>query len=1426
MPAISVGSVEVDIVPNARGIQAQLRAALLPAASTIGDEVGRIIGRQMSAHITAAVRDGVTAGGRTAQAPAARQGQQTGSTFARSLKAQLQAALATLPEIRLRADSSEAQRELYEIQARMRALSDLRIGIDIDSATATAAMAQLQARLDRLSASDADVQIRVDAAAASAQLASFNAQVSRLDGRTARVDVDTRSAAANFNLLTSAAIMFGPAIIPALPVVAAGLGAIAAAATAAAVGIGGIALVAVPAFVQMGKVMQAQKAAQDAATQATMQGGQASSQAAQRSLQMASAQQSLAAAHRNAARQIRQAEQGVADAVRGAAEANERAADQVKTARQGLADAVQQAADRQRSAAEQIRSAEESLANAQRSARQAQEDLTQARADASRQLEDLESRLANASLSERDAVLAVQEAHNRLIRMREAGENASYVEQQRAQLAYDQAVQRLEDQRTETKRLTVEKKKADQAGVEGSELVLDAQERLQQAEEGVADQQRSLAKAREDASRQAVQSQRDIAEAQDRVAESQRNVARTQEDGARSVARAQEQLAAAQQSAADSIASAQRQIASASLSAAGGVDQAALAQAKYEAELAKLTPSARQTYEAFLDLKDAFGAWSRSLQPAVMPIFTRALEGMRRALPGLTPFVLEAADAIKGLQDRASAGFKKPWWKEFKTDLEGSIKPAITGLGVSFGNVFKGMAGVMQAFFPHMDSISSRMQTITGRFANWGTSLKGSPEFERFLSYSSEHAPLIADTLGKIATAFLDIGQALSPVSGPMLELLGGMASAVSTIATKAPELVIGLWGLWAATRAWQLALVLWAGAMWLASIAMAAFNLVSKAGPWGWIALAVIGVVAVVVLLWQKCEWFRDAVKAVWSAIQTAAIAVKDWFAGPFARFWTKDFPGFFKAGWVLVKVWVLYPIRDFFTKTIPGWARYLRDKFVGFWVSLSKGVLGVWVDIKQSTLYPIRDFFTKTVPGWGRTLRDKLVNAFVEAAKGIKSGWDKVRGYAKAPVQYVVDVVYNNGVRGVWNAVAGAFGAPKLPHFKFASGGVIPGYTPGRDVHRFVSPTGGQLELSGGEAIMRPEFTRAVGSGFVGTMNSIAKSQGAQGVKAALAPVFGGNPSTPTDRSLRYASGGVYPVQRFADGGIFGWIKDRASDAVGAGSAAWNKIKEGASWLTDGLENSARAGVKHVVDPLLKRFPGMDTGFGRMIRKIPNRIIDALFGYSKEADKRGAGGIGGPRIAAALKWAKTQAGLPYQWAGNGNPSWDCSGFMSAIESVIRGQKPHRRWATMAFSGRTAPPGWVKNGKSAFRVGITNAGVGHTAGTLGKTNVESRGGDGVVVGSRARAYNDRMFGSWYGFMPGKYDNGGMLQPGFNLAYNGTGRPEPVLTGAQFNALARGSQQLGDLQVSVYVGDQQITDIARAEVRTAQGELIQVLNAS
>lgn len=1565
--AISVGSVEVDVLPNAQGIEGRLRAALVPPASKIGDEVGQIIGRQIVTHLTAAVRDGINDGAKAARPAATRQGDATAGDFARAMRTRLEAAFkampkldiklsdtgvdaelarlrarleslsgkrigididaataraqaadieerlrrlgaahpniavradtaaaiaqlqalraqidelsadparirvetdgqlgtrlreavrqaeASLPNVNIGADTTPAEVEIARLRAQLTSLSDARVGIDIDAATALARITEIQTRLARLSTETPNVGVRVDTAAAAAQLAAFQAQVNRLDGQNARVDVDTTGAVGGMNNLVFAAIALGPALLPVLPVIAAGLGAVAAAATADGAGIGAIALVAIPAFKQIGTVLQAQKAAQQASTDATYKGAQASSQGASKALQMAGAQQALATAERNGAQQIAAAQQ------------------QVKQAKQGVADAIVQAGQRTKQAEQQVEQAETSLAQAQKDATQAQKDLVSARQEATRQLQDMNNQLADSQLAERDAALQVQGARQNLTAVNASGSKATALQRAQAQLQYDQALQNLREQQTATKRQATDTAAANKAGVKGSQTYTSAQDKLTSAQQNVAAQTKALRDAQDNQAQTAVQNARSIASAQQKVADAERNVG------------------VAQQNAADSIASAQRQIASASQSAAGGVDQAAVAQAKYQAALAKLTPAARGTLNAYLDLRTAFSAWSKALQPAVMPLFTRALVSMRNTLPSLTLFVTEAAAAIGALQDKASASVKTPFWQGFKKDLQGSVKPAVVGLGVAFGNVIKGMAGIVDAFLPHMGSISSTLQRITGRFANWATGLKGSPEFERFLSYSAEKGPLLASTLGNIAGAFLNVSEALSPLTGPLLKLLGGTANAIGIIAEKAPWFILLIYGIIVATK-------LWALAQW-------AFNAAAAANPYVLIALAIVALVGFVIYAYNRFTWFREGVQAVWHGIQAVVLFVWNSILKPtFAAIWTglqtigrwaswlwmnalgPAFRFIWAAAKILFTIMVvaaILPIIAVFKvfgkaglalwqvalqpafHAIGALAKWLYDHAIKPQFALMVGVFRAFAQVGswlwKNALSPA---FTNIANGarwlWKNAIKpaiDNIVSVikagyrvgikpvfdsfhlilkglggwFQTAVGAIKSQWDKLKAIAKAPVVFVVNTVYGK-LRGVWNTVAKAFGAPALPAYKFASGGIMPGYTPGRDVHQFVSPTGGTLGLSGGEAIMRPEFTRGVGSGFIGAMNSIAKSQGAQGVKAALAPVFGGNPKTHTDTSLKYAGGGIYPKQSFAGGGIFGWIGKGISAVSGAGSDVWNAIKKGASWLGDTLESSARAGVKNVVNPLLSRFPGMDTGFGQMIRHIPDKIIDAMFGYSKEADKKGAGGVGGPRIQAGLTWAKTQNGKPYQWGGNGNPSWDCSGFMSAIESVIRGQKPHRRWATGSFSGRTAPPGWVYHGNSPFRIGVTNAGVGHTAGTVGKTNVESRGGTGVIVGSGARGYNNSLFPSWYGFQPGKYDSGGYLQPGMNLAYNGTGKPEPVFTSAQAGALSSlahqsATQQLGDLSLNVWVGNEGIASIARAEVHNAQGELIQVLNA-
>ncbi|WP_432137658.1 phage tail tape measure protein [Streptomyces sp. bgisy154] len=518
-----------------------------------------------------------------------------------------------------------------------------------------------------------------------------------------------------------------------------------------------------------------------------------------------------------------------------------------------------------------------------------------------------------------------------------------------------------------------------------------------------------------------------------------------------------------------------------------------------------------------------------------------------------------------------------------------------------------------------------------------------------------------------------------------------------------------------------------WSGVKLYAGLVMTALQAVGDAAMWLWnnaISPVIDWIVAGFKLWWTGVKTYLDLVSAGFQTVGGWAM----WLYRHAIQPAMEAVVGVVKQAWASAQV-----VFGFFVgglRTVGSWAKWLWTKAIGPAMSgIRSAISYAWT----SGIQPVFNTM-KTAVG--------LVGKAFEAAKdAIKVAWDKVKGIAKAPVVFVVNTVYGK-LRGVWNTVAKAFGAPTLPEYKFATGGILPGYTPGRDVHL--------AALSGGEAVMRPEWTRAVGPGYVNAMNVAARHGGVRGVQRALG------------------------LPGFKDGGIFGWIGKTASKGV-------DLAKAGVSWLKDGIKASALAGLNKLVRPLIEKISGSASLYRDMITAVPKRMISAILDFSGKADgKLEAAGIGGKGYKAGLAWARTQTGKPYQWGGNGDPSWDCSGFLSAIESVIRGQKPHRRWATGAFSGATAPAGWGLNRRSPFMIGITNAGVGHTAGTLNGVNVESRGGDGVLVGARARSYRDSLFTDVYGL---KYDAGGWLtrgQPGVNL-----GDPEAVLTPAQSTAFVQ-----------------------------------------
>lgn len=437
------------------------------------------------------------------------------------------------------------------------------------------------------------------------------------------------------------------------------------------------------------------------------------------------------------------------------------------------------------------------------------------------------------------------------------------------------------------------------------------------------------------------------------------------------------------------------------------------------------------------------------------------------------------------------------------------------------------------------------------------------------------------------------------------------------------------------------------------------------------------------------------------------------------------------------------------------------------------------------------LRSAISSTYNGGIRPVFDRLKSAlstvrsaFSTAVEAIRKTWAKIQDAAKKPVNFVIGV-YNKGIVGLVNKLADFAGVKgrlsSIP--QLARGGTL-------DNPMAAQPmmTNGPLAIVGEGRRQYPEFVIPTDPRYRRRAQALWSMAGQKVMGEKPANKWLRGPNALSGEGIAFRRGGS--LQALAFGGIIGKF-------------------------VDGVKNFTIGNVEKGAETLLgKVLGGTVPGSGKfrdVVAAVPGWIKKTVLEWVK---KKVATFGGGPAMERALNWAKTQSGKPYQWGGNGNPSWDCSGFMSAIESVIRGQKPHRRWATASFRGGT-PPGWHRNQKSGFMIGVLdngNAHASHTAGTLLGHNVESSGSGGVRVDHGARGFNNGMFPWRYGL---KFDSGGQLPQGATLALHNARRPDRVLTDAQWSAIytaARG----GDAPTTSYTINARTADFTVRDLEVLQ----------
>lgn len=523
-------------------------------------------------------------------------------------------------------------------------------------------------------------------------------------------------------------------------------------------------------------------------------------------------------------------------------------------------------------------------------------------------------------------------------------------------------------------------------------------------------------------------------------------------------------------------------------------------------------------------------------------------------------------------------------------------------------------------------------------------------------------------------------------------------------------------------------------------TLAVKAFNVALAANPIGLVITAIGLLVAAFMYAWQNSETFRNIVTGAWNGIKAATEAVVGWFTGTAVPF--------------LQGVW----------DAIAGGATWLWDmalKPAFNWIK--EGWEGVVNDIKafwDNTLKPVFEAV-------GNFVKDEVVSRVQTGVDNIKKAWETLKEGFAAPINWVINTVWNNGLKKAFDSVSKAIGSdarlPKIAGIATrAKGGPV---------------RPGQPYLVGEEG---PELITPNRSGWVHTA---AKTRGAFNERLR-------NDEPPHGAGFWDDVGGVVS-------GIGRGIGNAASAAV--------------SWARGGLASAANA----LLDPI-RRLIGSTVGrwgaVGQQAGGVATNAIDDLVKWVRGKDEETGGPNTAPTARGKLRgaqphvnnsaWAladsvggiRTMQAFNQSMAG-GHPKGlavdfiDSIGKLNRLSDAIVQTQGYGGFNYMAWQGRLWSPGrgWRPQ----------NTGYGNDP-----------------------YHQWHVHGEWY-------DDGGLLKPGMSMVANSTGRPEPVLTGSQWadiHRLAAAPAGGRELNVTVHATSDDLAQKIASAVATRQRDSLAAFN--
>lgn len=610
-------------------------------------------------------------------------------------------------------------------------------------------------------------------------------------------------------------------------------------------------------------------------------------------------------------------------------------------------------------------------------------------------------------------------------------------------------------------------------------------------------------------------------------------------------------------------------------------------------------------------------------------ILVGVISGVWTAISGV---IIGALDVIMGIYKVFKGIFTGDWetsWEGIKQIFSGvweAVKGVVVGAFKIIQGVVKGavriIAGIIGAFGGDAEAVFEKMwSAIAGWFQ------KGWDWIIGILGGIKDWIVGVWDNIYMIL-----VGNSIVPdMVRAIVDWFRNMGTWVLDLANQLKDWVIGKF-----TELWKKGVAVWDS---LVNAVRALFQ-----AHVNWVVSRVTKFVNDVV------KWFnnlRDRVRKVWNALVNAIKAIVQAHVN-----------------------WVVSKVTNFVNNVVKGFNN-MKNRVVTAWTNLKNDAIRRVTEFRDSAMRVVNNF------------KDRVIKAFENAKDGVDKAWKKLKDVAKAPVRFVINTVYNNGLRELWNKVAkkvpglSELGRMNLPR-GFARGGVLPGDSSFRQGDDQLVPMRRGEGVYVSEAMRDPYERARLFAVNKAAMQGKSLAKFRDGGFPTGAGIFPGQYSAQETLNRKTSDTGPKVDPRFLEempgfnrGGI-----------LGALSQAWSNIE-------GGIEKWARAPMNSLKNQYKDRFSTGDNWEGIPYKALTSwidKIMKKFKNEDSEFNEAGGalGGTGQARdvISKANSFVGKTPGRPNQFSrAMGMPygPW-CAAFISEIFRMVG--------ATGSINGITARNG------------------------------------------------------------------------------------------------------------------------------------------